>query len=189
MKINGPGSWHDAAMSKSVFAKLQYRTPDDSRIIGDTASPTNTDVRGRIRTPTKASFRGYPSDPAEIRKYIRFNRLGSAGFRVGNEAFARLVRSSKATSPILSACRSASAFLTAFPIYFCSSPNGGHLKNRCVLVCTAPNSQYQHSILWIFFFLAISRESMSARKLPEDGCVPLSLFADHLVDSEGAGDC
>ncbi|KAI5812237.1 hypothetical protein BZA77DRAFT_297111 [Pyronema omphalodes] len=70
--INAPGSWHDAAVSRDLFSKLLHQTPLDYWIIGDTAFPTSAEIKGRIQTPPKSSFKDYPTDPVELSHFLRF---------------------------------------------------------------------------------------------------------------------
>jgi hypothetical protein len=95
--INAPGSWHDAAVSRDLFAKLLKDTPADYWVIGDTAFPTSTEIQGRIRTPPKSNFKDYPTNPVELSNFLRFcDQLVSArqaaewGMRCLQGSFGRL---------------------------------------------------------------------------------------------------
>ncbi|KAH0608266.1 uncharacterized protein H6S33_002318 [Morchella sextelata] len=95
--INAPGSWHDAAVSRDLFAQLLLDTPAGYWIIGDTAFPTSKELKDRIKTPPKTSFNAYPSDIDECRRFIQFNeQLVSArqaaewGMRCLQGSFGRL---------------------------------------------------------------------------------------------------
>ena len=95
--INAPGSWHDAAVSRDLFAKLLHHTPERYCVIGDTAFPTSKDLVGRIITPPKSNSNCYPGDAAACHRFIKFNeQLVSArqaaewGMRCLQGSFGRL---------------------------------------------------------------------------------------------------
>jgi len=95
--INAPGSWHDAAVSRDLFAKLLYRTPAKYWVIGDTAFPTSKDLIGRIMSPPKSNSNSYPGDASACYRFIKFNeQLVSArqaaewGMRCLQGSFGRL---------------------------------------------------------------------------------------------------
>ncbi|KAE9096748.1 hypothetical protein PF005_g7777 [Phytophthora fragariae] len=101
--VNGPGSWHDAAMARGLYDKLVNRTPEGYYAFADTTFPRNrADIEGRIKTPLKSTSKlpGQLQTQGRIREYrelMNFNtQLVSArqaaewGMRAFQGSFGRL---------------------------------------------------------------------------------------------------
>lgn len=72
--VNAPGSWHDVQISRRLYAHLIDDTPSPYYVVGDTAfTTTRIDLAGKIRTPPKADFLAYSSDPHTALAEVRFN--------------------------------------------------------------------------------------------------------------------